>query len=349
MAHFIINALGTIILAGTNYCMQCLSAPTRNDVDKAHAKGLWLNIGILSLRNLRRISRKKLVVWISLAVTSLPLHLFYNSVVFASIGVNDYKVLSVNKAFLDAPSVSNFTDPESILFDGTPELLHKNASNGLLRTLDPIDCIQAYAQDFLTDKGDLLLVTRDESNTAAAIYNQVQVHPVIKLYNNRCVGDIYEWICSSSDCSNSCRAQVPSLLNDAPHWKPFNTEGQATIAYCLSQPETERCKLQFSVDLAIVVLVINFLKFLLMLYTVIGLKEAPLITTGDAIASFLEREDNTTYKMCMDSKDDVTSHFEKAITTPRPNHINRAKHFGNKSVHYGSVISGARWCTCILL
>ena len=52
-----INALGTLLLGCSNYIMQCLSAPTREEIDIAHAQGTWLDIGILSIRNLRRISR----------------------------------------------------------------------------------------------------------------------------------------------------------------------------------------------------------------------------------------------------------------------------------------------------
>lgn len=37
--HLAINILSTILLSGSNYCMQCLSAPTRTDVDIAHARG----------------------------------------------------------------------------------------------------------------------------------------------------------------------------------------------------------------------------------------------------------------------------------------------------------------------
>lgn len=73
--HLLINVLGSIVLAASNYGMQCLSAPNREEVDKAHAKGEWLDIGILSFRNLRRIARKRAVLWWLLAVLSVPLHL----------------------------------------------------------------------------------------------------------------------------------------------------------------------------------------------------------------------------------------------------------------------------------
>ncbi len=55
--------------------MQRLSAPTRQEVDKAHGAGTWLDIGIPSVRNVRRISWERRNLWILLALSSLPLHL----------------------------------------------------------------------------------------------------------------------------------------------------------------------------------------------------------------------------------------------------------------------------------
>jgi hypothetical protein len=73
--HILINIFSTILLSGSNYCMQCLSAPTREEVNQAHAKNKWLDIGIPSVRNLTHISRKRLLLWMLLGLSSLPLHL----------------------------------------------------------------------------------------------------------------------------------------------------------------------------------------------------------------------------------------------------------------------------------
>lgn len=73
--HILINALSIIMLSSSNYCMQCLSAPTRKETDHAHARGDWLDIGVQSIRNLRRISKKRAAVWCLLGLSSLPLHL----------------------------------------------------------------------------------------------------------------------------------------------------------------------------------------------------------------------------------------------------------------------------------
>lgn len=70
--HLVINILGTILLSTSNYTQQCISAPTRDDVDVCHRKKDWMEIGVPSLRNLTRISRKRAALWLVLALSSVP-------------------------------------------------------------------------------------------------------------------------------------------------------------------------------------------------------------------------------------------------------------------------------------
>lgn len=75
--HLIINVLSTCILAASNYCMQTLVAPTREEVDSQHAKWQWLDIGSASVKNLFAIERRRLILWITLMLTATPFHLMY--------------------------------------------------------------------------------------------------------------------------------------------------------------------------------------------------------------------------------------------------------------------------------
>src|SRR5438034_1264637 len=74
--HLVINTLSTVLLGASNYGMQCLASPTRPELDAAHFKRLWLDIGVPSIRNITRIGRKRLLLWLLLASSSLPMHLF---------------------------------------------------------------------------------------------------------------------------------------------------------------------------------------------------------------------------------------------------------------------------------
>lgn len=73
--HIIINILSTVLLSGSNYCMQVLSAPDRQLVDVSHSKRRYVDIGVPSLRNLRYVSNGRFRLWWMLGLSSLPLHL----------------------------------------------------------------------------------------------------------------------------------------------------------------------------------------------------------------------------------------------------------------------------------
>jgi hypothetical protein len=115
--HLIINILGSIILGVSNYCMQCMNAPTRVEIDQAHSKFRWVDIGIPSLRNLDKIRGMRVVLWLLLGSSSVPLHLLYvyilssmdqtlieasyNSTVYSTIRATEYAVIAVNEKFID--------------------------------------------------------------------------------------------------------------------------------------------------------------------------------------------------------------------------------------------------------
>ncbi|KAF4466342.1 hypothetical protein FALBO_6791 [Fusarium albosuccineum] len=82
--HLLLNVCSTGVLASSNFFMQVLSSPTGTEVDRAHEANHALKIGVPSLRNLFWTSKVKFVCWILFFVSSFPLHLFFNSAVFAT-------------------------------------------------------------------------------------------------------------------------------------------------------------------------------------------------------------------------------------------------------------------------
>lgn len=73
--HVIINILSTWLLAASNYVMQCLNAPSREDLDRAHPQGRWLYIGTWSFKNFREMDWKRKTLWGLLFLSSTPIHL----------------------------------------------------------------------------------------------------------------------------------------------------------------------------------------------------------------------------------------------------------------------------------
>ena len=78
--HLGINTISTLLLSGSNYTQQCLASPTRSEIDTAHARRRWMDIGVPSIRNLFRIEWERALLWIAIGFTSIPLHLLYGSI-----------------------------------------------------------------------------------------------------------------------------------------------------------------------------------------------------------------------------------------------------------------------------
>lgn len=73
--HLLINVLSTLLLAGSNAFMAAYSSPTRQEINSAHFRRRWIHVGSMSFRNMRHISKRKSLVVIVLALSSLPFHL----------------------------------------------------------------------------------------------------------------------------------------------------------------------------------------------------------------------------------------------------------------------------------
>ncbi|KAM7205738.1 hypothetical protein V8F20_002971 [Naviculisporaceae sp. PSN 640] len=82
--HLLLNAFSTGVLASSNFFIQVLNAPSRQETDVAHAKGRFLDIGVGSWRNAfnKGGGWGKTVGWVVLLASSVPIHLIFNSVVF---------------------------------------------------------------------------------------------------------------------------------------------------------------------------------------------------------------------------------------------------------------------------
>ncbi|KAI0868376.1 hypothetical protein GGS24DRAFT_513528 [Hypoxylon argillaceum] len=173
--------------ASSNFFMQILNAPTRDEIDAAHQQGTWLEIGVSSARNVFRVSKFKTCCWIGLLVTSIPIHLLFNSTVFETEyrGSNYHLTIATEEFLNGGPffppgaslltadasdhifwtdfgygtmgSVRNYTNKES----ATMRRLSSTATLG--RTWDRIeasDCFEQYASNCngLDRYGDVILV-----------------------------------------------------------------------------------------------------------------------------------------------------------------------------------------------
>lgn len=144
--------------------MQCLCATTRAEVDRAHRKGGYLVIGVPSIRNRGAVPWSKKVLWWALGLSSIPLHLMYNSSFFKSLVSNKYNYLIVTEDFINGAPFNNSYYDMSRRISGRQRnrlLDARQIQSDLAHyaRLDRVTCIESYATSFLTDRRNLVLVT----------------------------------------------------------------------------------------------------------------------------------------------------------------------------------------------
>ncbi|KAH8834588.1 hypothetical protein DL96DRAFT_1443593, partial [Flagelloscypha sp. PMI_526] len=191
--HLAINVASSLLLSGSNFCMQCISAPTRRDIDAAHERGRWFDIAVPSVRNIRFLGRKRLLLWLFIGLSSIPLHLFYNSTFFLSITHHSmYDVLIATSSFADGAPFFNPSGTQLVTFqyaNGTletknhtfgtyrPSLLASIQANASqFQRLSNRDCITAYTQRILADRSNVILVASNTPHDDAFAAE----------FNNRC-------------------------------------------------------------------------------------------------------------------------------------------------------------------
>lgn len=293
----LINVLGTALLGASNYTSQCLSSPTRKDLDNAHLKGDWMDIGVTGLRNLSRIHWSRKATWCSLIISSIPVHLLYNAIIFKSLDTQIYNVVVATPAFLRGPAHSygvgvgkNATDITAIehiqtMFDD---------DRSTFEHLSVRDCIQAYAQPTISGRSDVILITNSTLDTTSSTVFYFQ-------HVNSFERDHlpYSWICRdaplAATATTTSFCDASRLAQDASKW---TIEGWK-IEYCLSRRVEQHCKLQFSIYMMAAVIVCNGVKIICMLLTLFQHKEDIIVTLGDAISSYLRKADPVTAHNCL--------------------------------------------------
>ncbi|KAE8381623.1 hypothetical protein BDV26DRAFT_301230 [Aspergillus bertholletiae] len=339
--HLVINILSTALLCASSYTMQCLCAPTRTEIDRAHQKNKWLDIGVPSIRNLFRISKTKLTLWLILALSSLPLHLFYNSTLFSTITNLEYEIFAGNKPFSDF-NASDVRPPHDEIdrnhtrfinpYFSFSRMLDKGLHNELYH-LDNSDCMSAYATNFQSEYGSVLLLTDDfHPNDTDFDFLTTQVVSTPVRGNNP-----YAWMCCTDtlyfcDPQMLCRDQLSEVRAHANNW----IVGGYRVKSCLAEKIAGKCKLEYSLPLAIIVIVFNVVKAIIICAVALTMRDLPILTTGDAVASFLKTPETRNRDHCLMSKALVKNPTSTALP------------YNAKPQRWATAVSLVRWTICII-
>ncbi|KAI0134218.1 hypothetical protein BJ170DRAFT_190905 [Xylariales sp. AK1849] len=338
--HLLINLLSTGMLSASNYCMQLLAAPTRDDVDRAHHANRWLDIGVPSLRNLRYISGWRRFTWILLAFSSLPIHLVYNSAVFQSLASNDYTIAVVKDSFVHGSSWSLATaernrqgdhgwddwrvnpkqDYQTVISD-----IQHAAVGGSYEERNTSACFDLY-DDYFAPQGNAVVLVKNQSVQVADDDSLLMYVSVIPRQD--------DWAKNLWAVGNGTGAFVATSPG-YPVTTWYLGPPRFEVSHCLVQPPnstTSRCRFEYSPPIMFTVCILNFLKASVMFCVWVMRKwqkkdqdtrerhqhasqdhQHPMprteviYTLGDAIASFMRDPDPTTKDMCLATKHDFVS------------------------------------------
>ena len=314
--HIAINVISSLLLGGSNYCMQTLVAPTRPEIDKAHSKQHTLDIGIPSLRNVWRTTNQKAYLWLLLAISSLPLHLAFNSIIFETIGTNGYDVILAYEEFLEGDPHGSYEGIHAL--DNSIQAQAKDWDR-----LSPLECIDEYANVYINTRRNLVAVL---SNTTERTTNG-SVDRVIS-YNFNPTDDHFYWICNAYDgierygytelenvdfSEVRCDNKIDKVRANVANW----TIAGKRVEYCMSEQVSSRCTLGFSYIIGIMVIICNVCKFVVMIAVAVSVKDRPVVTVGDAIESFLIEPDKVTAGLSLYGKYEIGERWaSRKILTP---------------------------------
>ena len=181
-----INIISTILVATSNYVMQCLSAPTRKDIDRAHAAGSYLNIGISSVHNLVHNVSWKSALWLVLVITTIPIHLLLNSAFFGALEANNYGVLVATEGWLtqeitvnggtvtfphmvEGESMFNGTEEQSALIDAFALRVYEISNGQGMEVLSKEECFKRYSKQLQSTSSNVVVVTKDTTGEYTTI------------------------------------------------------------------------------------------------------------------------------------------------------------------------------------
>jgi hypothetical protein len=212
-----------------------------------------------------------------------------------------------NGAFAGSPNLTSigFMDYYNASFNG---LLYSRAfESGQLEELTLLDCIDAYSTTFQSTRGNVFLVVDKGVMNTTDAYG---TFPIIDRSGFCSADTSTRWVYQQFAAeAGSCFAQegtrfLPRLRADPSMWSPLLG---LPVKQCFSEPTGQKCKLNFSLPLALVVIMFNAIKALTVLAGISQLRNDPMLTVGDAVASFLQTPDPSSLNMCLASQADTRS------------------------------------------
>ncbi|RAL08825.1 uncharacterized protein BO97DRAFT_397376 [Aspergillus homomorphus CBS 101889] len=304
--HIVINIFSTALLTASSHAMQCVCAPTREDVDQAHKQRRWLDIGVVSWRNFRIMNTKRKILWILLLLSSTPIHMLYNSVVYASIVTYNYGMLLIpNDLSPTEPLVqANYPNQFYTAVGSTPEIVLTEIFNGTFMNMTNEECLNNYDVQYNTQLSTLIFVAeRRYFNNESSLSALMDGYTSIYDYTSGDGTDIAKDAIANNDWT--AQGMTWNLTVDWGYMD-LDLAKDIPISHCMAKRASQRCELLFSPSIALAVIVCNIIKAICMFVAARTDRPGILLRVGDAVASFLSQPDTNTQGRCLMSRADMT-------------------------------------------
>ena len=159
--------------------------------------------------------------------------------------------------------------------------------------------------------------------------------------------DVYDDACRKLTFNCDATDLEKALSSQSEH--PFSL----AIDYCRAQKTESHCKLQFSRNILVAVILCNLFKAGAMIATLLIQQEPALVTTGDAISSWLQHPDEATANQCLRSER-LNGHYASPRSLPahdagRDKLWSPVASHSSKVLRWHQAINRRRWATVLTL
>lgn len=218
------------------------------------------------------------------------------------------------------------------------QLYSEAFKSGRLQNLTLRECIDAYSVNFQSARGNIFLVVDEGVMGADEIYGAFNyIERTGTCSTDTGTSWIYRQFQGEAGYCFEQQAPrfLPRLKENPSIWAPFAGH---PVRSCLSEPTGPTCKMSFSVHLMAIVIAFNVVKICTILVGLFALRNDPMLTVGDAVASFLREPDTIAHNMCLVSQQDIRTARKKWPAKQQP------RTFTMNSSRWSSAVKrGKRW------
>ena len=204
-------------------------------------------------------------------------------------------------------------------------------------TKEPSQCLSDYRPNIITKFCSVyIVVSGDTTDKSSPIIDTDSSRTQLRNSNSNCTAG------GASALISSCR--VDNTIQMLAQGIPWTVNGREVKA-CRVEPKEERCKLQFSSGIMMVIILCNLLKVICMLSAgLLDLGSSLLVTIGDAIDSFIREPDEEAKRIYNVEKDFILNTWMVSSESG----LESAALIW-KTHRWRESVSQARWCVCAAL